>query len=135
MKMAEGGLVIKLPKSRLFELSISRFRLAQHISEIKLLLYHLPTRTHSFVWPTNLTEIQKSIKFDLDDWLQRVQRIVPSDNMDEEERIIFQFQRLKHEQLYHSAVCLLFQPSQSFPSPSQEALKFCYESCSKRLQI
>lgn len=135
MTMAEGDLVIKLPASRLFELSISRFRLEQHISEIKLLLYHLPTRTHSFVWPTNLTEIQTRIKFDLDDWLQGVQQIVASNDMDEEDMTSFQFQKLKHEQLYHSAVCLLFQPSQSFPSPSQEALRICYESCSKRLEI
>ncbi|CAI7657060.1 unnamed protein product [Penicillium manginii] len=135
MKMTEGDLIIKLPSSRLLELSISRFRLEQHISEIKLLLYHLPTRTHSFVWPTNLSEIKARIKSDLDDWLQGVQRIVPLNNMDAEENTIFQFQKLKHEQLYHSAVCLLFQPSQSFPSPNQEALRLCYESCSTRLQI
>lgn len=135
MAIADSVFVIKLPIPSLLELSIARFRLEQHISEIKLLLYHLPTRTHSFVWPTNLIEIQTIIKTNLDEWLSGVQQITAVENIDDQESAIFHLQKMKHEQLYYSAVCLLFQPSQSFPSPSQEALKLCYNSCSKRLQI
>lgn len=135
MTLAENDLLIKLPETHLLALSILRFRLEQHISEIKLLLYHLPTRNHSFVWPTNLTEIQKKIKFDLDNWLADVDKINPAGDMDEEQIASFQIQKMRHEQIYHSAICLLFQPSQMFPSPSQEALRLCYQSCSRRLQI
>lgn len=135
MSMAGSDLIIKLPISQVLALSISRFRLDQHISEIKLLLYHLPTRNQSFVWPTNLPEIQTRIKSELDHWLLRVQSIVPGGHVTEEENRDFQIQKMRHEQLYHSAISLLFQPSQMFPSPSQEALRLCYQSCSKRLQI
>ncbi|KAJ5572752.1 hypothetical protein N7450_009736 [Penicillium hetheringtonii] len=135
MTLAENDLLIKLPETHLLTLSILRFRLEQHISEIKLLLYHLPTRNHSFVWPTNLTEIQEKIKFDLDNWLADVDQINPAGDLDEEQIASFQIQKMRHEQIYHSAICLLFQPSQMFPSPSQEALRLCYQSCSRRLQI
>lgn len=135
MSLAGSDLVIKLPMPQILALSVSRFRLDRHISEIKLLLYHLPTRNQSFVWPTNLPEIQTRIKSELDHWLLSVQRIVPDDDVTDEESLDFQIQKMRHEQLYHSAISLLFQPSQMFPSPSQEALKLCYHSCSKRLQI
>ncbi|GIJ87074.1 hypothetical protein Asppvi_005976 [Aspergillus pseudoviridinutans] len=135
MSLAGSDLIIKLPMHQVLALSISRFRLDQHISQIKLLLYHLPTRNQSFVWPTNLSEIQTRIKSELDHWLLSVQRIVPADDVTDDEKLDFQIQKMRHEQLYHSAISLLFQPSQMFPSPSQEALRLCYQSCSKRLQI
>lgn len=135
MSLAGSDSIIKLPILQVLALSISRFRLDQHISEIKLLLYHLPTRNQSFVWPTNLSEIQTRIKSDLDHWLLSVQRIVPADDATDDEKLDFHIQKMRHEQLYHSAISLLFQPSQMFQSPSQEALRLCYQSCSKRLQI
>lgn len=120
---------------QILALSVSRFRLYRHISEIKLLLYHLPTRNQSFVWPTNLPEIQTRIKSELDHWLLRMQSIVPEGEVTDEENLDFQIQKMRNEQLYHSAISLLFQPSQMFPSPSQEAMRLCYQSCSKRLRI
>lgn len=135
MSLSGSDLVIKLPMPQVLALSISRFRLDQHISEIKLLLYHLPTQNQSFVWPTNLPEIQTRIKSELDHWLSSVQGIVPAEDETDEEKYDFDIHKMRYEQLYHSAVSLLFQPSQMFPSPNQEALKLCYQSCSKRLQI
>ncbi|KAJ5111399.1 hypothetical protein N7532_001934 [Penicillium argentinense] len=135
MTLVGNDLVIELPSSHILALSVSRFRLDRHISEIKLLLYHLPTQNKSFVWPTNLPEIQSRLKSDLDKWVLDVQRITPNDTIDDEEKIKFQFEKMRHEQLYHSAISLLFQPSQAFPSPSEEALFLCYQSCSKRLEI
>jgi hypothetical protein len=135
MSLAGSCLIIKLPMPKILSLSVLRLRLDRHISEIKLLLYHLPTRNQSFVWPTNLPEIQTRIKSELDHWLLSVQRIVPDDDVTDEENLDFHVKKMWLEQLYHSAISLLFQPSQMFPSPSQEALTLCYLSCSKRLQI
>lgn len=135
LKLPEVNFTIKLPHMQFVLLSIMRFRLEQHISEIKLLLYHLPTRTTSFIWPTNTTEIQTKIKLDLDKWLLGAQQIASADDMTDEEHSNLKMQTLRHEQLYYAAICLLYQPSQMFPSPSKEALYLCYQSCSKRLQI
>lgn len=126
---------IRLPTPQLLALSILRFHLDRHVSEIKLLLYHLPTRMPSFVWPTNHAEIQTRIKSELDQWLTNVQSISPDAVMDEEEKAKLRFEKLRHEQLYHSVVTLLFQPCQMIPSPTQDALSLCYQSCSKRLEL
>ena len=133
--MADEGLVLRLPASQFVSLSICRFHLERHISEIKLLLYHLPTRIQSFVWPTDIEAIQARIKSDLDNWLAGVHRIVPTDDMEADEKVKLKYEKMRHEQFYHSATTLLFQPSQMFPSPNQHALSICYQSCSRRLQI
>ncbi|KAJ5087182.1 hypothetical protein N7456_010798 [Penicillium angulare] len=135
MALTDNDLTIQLPMPHLLGLSMSRFQLERHVSEIKLLLYHLPTRNQSFVWPTNHPEIQANIKTKLDQWLLSVQRMDPVPEGKDEEKVKFKFEKIRLEQLYHSAMTLLFQPSQMFPSPSQEALSICYQSCSKRLQI
>ncbi|KAJ5692619.1 hypothetical protein N7462_002042 [Penicillium macrosclerotiorum] len=126
---------IQLPSSEFLALSILRFHLDRQVSEIKLLLYHLPTRNQSFVWPTDYVEIQRRINAELDQWLVQVQEISASEFTDDDEKTKLRFEKMRHEQLYHSAITLLFQPSQMFPSPSQNALSICYQSCSRRLQI
>lgn len=131
-------LSIRLPPPQHLILSICRFKLDRHVSEIKLLLYHLPnlpTETRIFVWPTNIPEIQYQIKSDLDSWLADVSNISASCDMEEEEKLMLHCEKLRLEQLYHNTVALLFQPSQMFPSPSQDALLLCYHSCSRRLQV
>ncbi|KAJ6028862.1 hypothetical protein N7540_004438 [Penicillium herquei] len=135
MTLTDSDLIIQLPTPQFLSLSIWRFQLDQHISEIKLLLYHLPTRNQSFVWPTNLPEIQMNIKSKLDEWLVAVQRISLIPVTSHEEGTKFKFEKMRLEQLYHWAICLLFQPSQMFPAPNSEALSLCYQSCSKRVQI
>lgn len=131
-------LLIRLPPPQHLILSICRFKMDRYISEIKLLLYHLPnlpTGTRTFVWPTNILEIQQQIKVDLDDWLTEVSNVSASYDMEEEEKLKLHYEKLRMEQLYHNTVALLFQPSQIFPSPSQDALFLCYHSCSRRLQV
>lgn len=132
------GLLILQPPPQHLALSIYRFKLDRYISEIKLLLYHLPslrTNTRTFVWPTNIPDIQHQIKSDLDDWLTEVSKVSPSHDMEVEEKLKLHYEKLRMEQLYHNTVALLFQPSQMFPSPSQDALSLCYHSCSRRLQV
>ncbi|KAJ5718263.1 hypothetical protein N7488_003909 [Penicillium malachiteum] len=129
------GLPIQLPSSATLYFIISKFCLDRHISDIKLLLYHLPTKSKSFLWPTNVPESQNRLKLELDEWLAKVQMVLPPQNSDEEERAQFEMEKMKHEQLYHSAMTLLFQPSQASPCPSESALMICYHSCSQRLQI
>ncbi|KAJ5336886.1 uncharacterized protein N7506_004908 [Penicillium brevicompactum] len=131
-------LSIRLAPPQHLILSICRFKLDRHVSEIKLLLYHLPnlpTETRTFVWPTNIPEIQYQIKSDLDSWLADVSNISASCDMEEEEKLMLHCEKLRLEQLYHNTVALLFQPSQMFPSPNQDALLLCYHSCSRRLQV
>ncbi|KAJ6024281.1 hypothetical protein N7540_005078 [Penicillium herquei] len=135
MALSTRGLPIKLPSNATMGFTISKFCLDRHISNIKLLLYHLPTRSKSFLWPTNIPEIQSRLSLDLDEWLAKIQIIDPPQNVDEEERAQFETEKMKHEQLYHSAMTLLFQPSQAFSCPSESALLKCYRSCSRRLQI
>lgn len=55
--------------------------------------------------------------------------------MDEEDKVKLHCAKLRLEQIYHNTVTLLFQPSQMFPSPNQDPLSLCYNSCSKRLQV
>ncbi|KAJ5712157.1 hypothetical protein N7488_006313 [Penicillium malachiteum] len=135
MTLTDSDLIIQLPTLQFLSLSIYRFQLDQQISEIKLLLYHLPTRNQSFVWPTNLPEIQGNIKSKLDEWLLAVQRIEIVSAFSHEEKTKLNVEKMRLEQLYHWAICLLFQPSQMFPSPNSEALRLCYQSCSKRVQM
>lgn len=135
MRLTDSDLVIQLPMPHILALSISRFQLDQHISEIKLLFYHLPTSKQSFVWPTNLPEIQINIKNKLDQWLLGIQKTASVPVTNDEEQTKLKFEKMRLEQLYHSAISLLFQPSQMFPTPTKEALWLCYQSCSKRLQI
>ncbi|CAI7676131.1 unnamed protein product [Penicillium palitans] len=133
-----NDLLILQPPPHHLALSIYRFKLDRYISEIKLLLYHLPslrTNTRTFVWPTNIPDIQHQIKSDLDDWLTEVSKVSPSDDMEVEEKLKLHCEKLRMEQLYHNTVALLFQPSQMFPSPSQDALSLCYHGCSRRLQV
>ncbi|CAG8400646.1 unnamed protein product [Penicillium salamii] len=134
----DNELSVHLPPAHHLILSICRFKLDRFISEIKLLFYHLPNlpaATRTFVWPTNISEIQCQIKSDLDDWLTEVSNVSPSPDMEEEEKLKLHYEKLRMEQLYHNTVALLFQPSQMFPSPSQDALLLCYRSCSRRLQV
>lgn len=112
---------------------LRRFRLDRYISEIKLLFYHLPSQANSIIWPSNLEKIQQRIKNDIDQWLVDSSTVVPK--VDSEESLILHCENLKLESQYHSAVTLLYQPSQVFRSPTQHALSLCYQSSSKRLRI
>ena len=125
---------IPTPSPAHMSLSIRRFQLDQYISEIKLLFYHLPKELRPLVWPGDLKGLQARIKLDLDAWLTETSQILPPAEW-EGDTLCFQHEKLKLETLYHSAITLLFQPSQVFRSPSQSALQQCYQSSSRKIRI
>lgn len=125
---------VSAPSSAHMTMSIRRFRLDQYITEIKLLFYHLPKQLRPLVWPNNLENHQAQIKLDLDAWLTETSLIQPPTDREEDKKSV-EHEKLRLEILYHSAVTLLFQPSQAFRSPSPSALKQCYQSCSRKLRI
>ncbi|CBF82145.1 uncharacterized protein ANIA_05299 [Aspergillus nidulans FGSC A4] len=119
-------------------LSIHRFKLDRHISEIKILFYHLPTEGGVFHWPADHSADQARIKASLDGWLAEVKQIgvvADAHQKDAAESAKLRLKRLKLEVLYHAAVTLLYQPSQACPSPTQSALLQCYRSSSERIHI
>ncbi|KAE8331497.1 hypothetical protein BDV39DRAFT_189876 [Aspergillus sergii] len=126
-----------LPSPEATALCIYRFRMDSYISEIKLLFYRLPAQGDVMIWPTDLVSIQERIKAKLDDWLAETAGLQPTSSMQdiEDEELKFHCEQLKLESLYHSAITLLFQPSQVFRSPSRNALNLCYQSCRRRLRI
>ncbi|GMG10869.1 unnamed protein product [Aspergillus oryzae] len=128
---------IQLPSPETVALCIYRFRVDSYISEIKLLFYRLPAQGDAMIWPTDPASIQQRIKAKLDDWLAQTASLRPTSNMQdiEDGEVKFHCEQLKLESLYHSAITLLFQPSQVFRSPSRNALHLCYQSCRRRLRI
>ncbi|KAE8367069.1 hypothetical protein BDV27DRAFT_143089 [Aspergillus caelatus] len=126
-----------LPPPETVALCIYRFRVDSYISEIKLLFYRLPAQGDATIWPTDLVSIQQRIKTKLDDWLAETASLRPTSSMQdiEDGELKFHCEQLKLESLYHSAITLLFQPSQVFRSPSRNALILCYQSCRRRLRI
>ncbi|RAH69852.1 uncharacterized protein BO66DRAFT_420747 [Aspergillus aculeatinus CBS 121060] len=124
--------------------SIHRFKLDALISEIKILLYHLPNRGNALSWPTDTAGEQARIKKDLDQWLADVRATrAPSEELtttttthhDEDHVFKHQCKIMKLEVLYHGAITLLYQPSQAFPSPTAAALLHCYRSSRDRIHI
>ncbi|PWY74512.1 hypothetical protein BO94DRAFT_474531 [Aspergillus sclerotioniger CBS 115572] len=132
--IANRNMNISTPSTAHMSLSIRRFQLDQYISEIKLLFYHLPKELRPLVWPGDLKGLQARIKLDLDAWLTETSVILPPAKW-EGDTLRFQHEKLKLETLYHSAITLLFQPSQVFRSPSQSALQQCYQSNRRKIRI
>ncbi|KAL4798502.1 hypothetical protein BDV19DRAFT_386383 [Aspergillus venezuelensis] len=121
-------------------LPIYRFKLDRHISEIKILFYHLPTNGGIFNWPADHSAEQARIRASLDDWLAELNQFLLKPNSDHGQQDPDEVtkSRLKHlrlEVLYHGAITLLYQPSQAFPSPTHSALLQCYRSSSERIRI
>ncbi|RAH79712.1 hypothetical protein BO86DRAFT_449496 [Aspergillus japonicus CBS 114.51] len=120
--------------------SIHRFKLDALISEIKILLYHLPNRGNGLSWPTDTAGEQARIKTGLDQWLADVRATrAPSEETttahDEDHAFKHQCKILKLEVLYHGAITLLYQPSQACPAPTPTALLHCYRSSRDRIHI
>ncbi|PYH93227.1 hypothetical protein BO71DRAFT_455411 [Aspergillus ellipticus CBS 707.79] len=134
LEIANHNLRISMPSPAHMVMSIRRFQLDQYVSEIKLLFYHLPKELRSFVWPSDLVNFQARIKSDLDEWLAETSAIPAPPDWEGDTRG-FYYEKLKLEVLYHSAIALLFQPSQVFRSPPESALQQCYKSSSRQLRI
>ncbi|KAK6826580.1 hypothetical protein RU639_005403 [Aspergillus parasiticus] len=112
-----------------------RLALDRWISAIKLLLYRCPSAAEQnlFMWPQDFTNQQGILKSKLHAWYLEIpnvvsQLVIPDETL--RERL-----RLKLEAQYHSAMMLLFQPSQALRKPSLEACVICYESAIRRLAI
>ncbi|KAF2011517.1 hypothetical protein BU24DRAFT_282921 [Aaosphaeria arxii CBS 175.79] len=114
--------------------ALHRFKLDPIISEIKLLFYHLPSRVNAYVWPSDHSSSQASIRTKLDDWrrhtLAMAEKLVPEF---EEDRLAYRNYELKLTSQYFAAMILLHQPSQAIPEPSQESLLTCYQCAAWRL--
>ncbi|KAL4963429.1 uncharacterized protein BDV14DRAFT_190913 [Aspergillus stella-maris] len=108
-------------------LPIYRFKLDRHISEIKILFYHLPTKGE-----------QARIRASLDEWLTELKQLWLNSDLDLQNpdgAAKSRLKRLRLEVLYHGAITLLYQPSQAYPSPTHSALLQCYRSSSERIRI
>ncbi|WZH42090.1 uncharacterized protein QYS62_003058 [Fusarium acuminatum] len=111
--------------------SAYHFRLDRIISDIKLHLYHLPSASSWFSWPENPTEQQTRIKVSLQSWWAEVsQDPLDFSSLDNRQREVW---RLKLKLKYHTAMVLLFQPSQVIRQPSAEGLQICFNSAASIL--
>jgi hypothetical protein len=123
---------VKLSYSGVLSYPLHRFRLDRIISEIKLLLYHLPTQMSSIIWPTNLEECQKRLHTELDSWHYQIPEAADAMVLvDESDRRQWY---IKLELQYFAAIVLLFQPSQVFHKPSDEALLLCFQCAARQIQ-
>lgn len=118
-------------KSAVTHYSTYHFNLDRIISVIKLHLYHLPGDSSCFPWPENPTDQQNKIKETLNKWWEE-----PSNDsfdfrsLESRQREVW---RLKLKIKYHTAMVLLFQPSQVIRQPTPEALQICFDSAASIL--
>ncbi|KAG9249811.1 uncharacterized protein F5Z01DRAFT_441282 [Emericellopsis atlantica] len=111
--------------------SIYRFKLDRIVSDIKLHLYHLPSDSSWFPWPQNSTEHQGRIKQLLDTWAsEALEDSLDFSHLELQQREVW---RLKLKIRYHTAVVLLYQPSQVIQKPSPASLQACFDSSSYML--
>ena len=111
--------------------SIQIFKMAQYVSKIKVEFYHLPNDHLVRPSPDEFLLKQKQLREELSQWLTESSDVVlaalPSD------------QRLrlstKLNIQFHSAMCLLHQPSQAIIRPNDEVLQICFESATQRIRL
>lgn len=115
--------------------AIHRFKLDPIISEIKLLLYHLPSRVSAYVWPSDERSSQAIIGQKLDDWREVLDKTALPPHIDDDERLEHEKYKLKLTSQYYAAMVLLHQPSQAIPRPSEQSILTCYECAARRLDI
>lgn len=114
--------------------STSQYELDYIISDIKLHLYHLPGARTSFALPNDPWQHQSRIKGTLSDWKSRIPSVDDEDlrGIDRRQRQIW---HLKLEIRYHTAMLLLYQPSQAIRDPNPDQLITCYSHASSVLKI
>ena len=111
--------------------SIQTFKIARLVSKIKSRFYPLRIHIDSQDFSQGCADAQSQLHAELEQWLEEstttVSRTVPED------------QRLrlttKLQIQYHSAMCLLHQPSQAITQPDDDSLKICYTSASQRIHL
>lgn len=102
------------------------------VSQIKQLFYRLPKETKSIEWPKDMGQHQSRLYAELQLWCDEIPGVVSalqlSDEYDRDDWSL----RLK--QVYYATVILLFQPSQAFPRPSDEALLLCFRIAVRQVE-
>jgi len=105
--------------------------MAKLVSIIKSEFYSLPDAFASRISPEHMLNKQQKLRADLSRWLaestDKVMVIAPPD----------QRQRLtiKLKIQFHSAMCLLHQPSQAIVSLNEQAYQICFESATQRIRL
>ncbi|KAH7146520.1 hypothetical protein EDB81DRAFT_650932 [Dactylonectria macrodidyma] len=112
--------------------SVHHWELDRIISDIKLLFYHLPGTSLWFSTPLDPPLHQNKTREMLASWWERVsaENFSPT-GLDSRQRQIW---RLKLKIKYHSAMVMLFQPSQVLRTPDEESLQTCFNNASCILQ-
>lgn len=107
---------------------LHRLKLDRTVSEIKLLFYHLPNRSSSISWPNNLELCQEKLRLDLENWHRDISTVTAQILVDPKKW------RLKLEQIYHAGIVLLYQPSQVFRNPTENALTICFHAAIEQVR-
>lgn len=130
-----GTLAPSFDPSGVWPYTVHRFALDRWISAIKLLLYRCPSSCEQnlFIWPSDLENQQSILKSKLETWRHDIPGVI--DKLTVPDELLRKRLRLKLEAQYHSAIMLLFQPSQALRKPSLEACRLCYDSAIARLSI
>ncbi|KAJ4299216.1 hypothetical protein N0V90_004460 [Kalmusia sp. IMI 367209] len=126
----------EVPIPAILAFSLHRFKLDPIISEIKLLLYHLPSQINAYTWPEDYESAQATIRKRLEDWRRELSNLATSsfhDDSGAHERFESGNYELKLQSQFFAAMILLYQPSQMIPQPSNEALLTCYQCAAARL--
>ncbi|KAH7010040.1 hypothetical protein EDB80DRAFT_839139 [Ilyonectria destructans] len=108
--------------------SIHHWELDRIISDIKLLFYHLPGTSLWYSRPMDPPSQQSRIREMLVSWWERASADnFSSTGLDSRQRQIW---RLKLKIKYHSAMVMLFQPSQILRNPGEDSLQTCFDNAS-----
>lgn len=108
--------------------SIHHWELDRIISDIKLLFYHLPGTSLWCSRPMDPPSQQIRIREMLASWWERASTDnFSSTGLDSRQRQIW---RLKLKIKYHSAMVMLFQPSQILRNPGEDSLQTCFNNAS-----
>jgi hypothetical protein len=111
--------------------SIQIFKMARYISKIKFGFYRLSSPIDNSLRQASLTDMQSQLRQELDDLLAQSLAVVSATAPpDQRFRLLT---KLKIQ--YHSAMCLLHQPSQAIVRPHEEALQTCFDSAAQRLRL
>ncbi|KAF2137192.1 uncharacterized protein K452DRAFT_278809 [Aplosporella prunicola CBS 121167] len=126
---------IKEVAAQLDSYSIHNFKLHRILSNIKLLLYHLPTGTNTFLWPNDTFKCQHDLQKELNDWFQQIPGTISQLRMSGDlEPAEIELFRLKLKLRYHAAMILLYQPSQAIRNPNMRSLKTCFDHAIERIR-
>lgn len=118
--------------------AIHRFKLDPIISEIKLLLYHLPSQISAYSWPADNEATQNAIRRRLEDWRREISSLLnvfTQDVIDEDHQLDIRRYELTAQSQFFAAMILLYQPSQMISHPGEEALLICYQCAASRINI